>query len=245
MSSIGEEVVAEGGVRSDAGRPRLTRRDLDALSWLEEMRSVYERDLAVLLGRLAGGGALSLAATRAVVRRWARLDVARAVKVMAHESRYVWLTSQGAALLGVAHWKEPGWAHQRHSCLVAAVRLWLERRGLAEQPVTGWTSERRWRQAHADAVRAGAHVPDALAHLADGRVMPIEVELADKGPSRTLEIAVRLTSSYDQVLYVVAAETQTARTVRGALDSVTRQLARPDDGRVSILELPVDMGGRQ
>lgn len=240
--SSGEETAPRG--RSDAGLPRLTRRDLDALSWLEEMRSMYERDLAVLLGKLAGSEVLSLAATRAVVRRWARLDVARAVKVMAHESRYVWLTGQGAALLGVEHWKEPGWAHQRHTCVVAAVRLWLERRGLADQAVTGWTSERRWRQSHVEAVRGGTHVPDGLAHLADGRVLPVEVELADKGPSRTLEIAVRLTSSYEQVLYVVVAETQTARTVRGALDSMTRQVARPEDGKVSILELPADMGRR-
>lgn len=240
------ETTGQRAERSDSGRPRLTRRDLQALAWLEEMRAVYETDLAVLLGRLSSGEAVSVAAARAVVRRWEALGLARAEKVFAHEARFVWLTLDGARLVANAvNWKEPGWGVMRHTAMVARVRLWLEQRGLGPEgqrsPVTDWTSERRWRQAHLEAVRAGTHVPDGIAHTEDGRAVPVEVELSDKGPTRALEIAVRLTTTHETVVYVVPAGTQTERTVRGALDEASRRIRRQGDGHVGILALPTEL----
>src|SRR5699024_7042605 len=116
---------------------------------------------------------------------WVKLGVAQAQKVFAHEPRCVWLTGDGARLVGARSWTEPGWAVMRHTALVSRVRLWLEVRGLGGQPVDEWISERRWRQRNQDAIRAGKHVPDGIA-MAGGEEHAIEVELSTKGPSKTL-----------------------------------------------------------
>lgn len=226
--------------RADAGKPRLTRRDLATLEWLEDMRAIYETDLAVLLGRLDGRHPVSPTAVRKTIRRWAELGLARAEKAFAHEPRFVWLTNEGARLVGAEHWREPGWAVLRHTALVARVRLWLERRGLAGQPVTEWFSERRWRQMYQEAVRVGAHVPDGVATTPDD-VFAIEVELSDKGPTKTLSTAVRLTQAYPNVVYVVPGQSQTARTVQTALNKELQRIRRTGDGKVGVLELPMSI----
>lgn len=232
--------------RADAGIPRLTRRDVAAIEWLEDMRVVYETDLAVLLGRLSGrAGAVSPSAARNAIQRWRKLSLVNASKLFAGEPRMVWLTETGASVAGAGRWREPGVGVLRHTALCARVRLWLEQRGLAGQAVTGWVSERRWRQQHPDAIRHGAHVPDGLAVTEDGQTYAIEVEVSDKGPGRAMEIALRLTQSYARVVYIVEAETQTARTVRGALEqAVTTMRNATGDGQVDVLELP-GSGGEQ
>jgi len=228
--------------RADAGKPRLSQRDLDALEWLEEMRAVYESDLAILLGNLDGRGPVSPTAVRKTIRRWSSLGVAKAEKVLARVPRFVWPTNEGARLVGAQHWTEPGWAILRHTALVSRVRLWLERRGIAGQTVDEWISERRWRQRHQEAVRAGKHVPDAIA-MAGGEEHAIEVELSDKGPSKTLSTAVQLTRGHQHVIYIIPAHSQTARTVQGALDQVLRDKWRKGDGNIGVLELPGDITG--
>lgn len=228
--------------RADAGRPRLTQRDLNAFEWLEEMRAIYETDLAVLLGRLSGRSPVSPTAVRKTIRRWSELGLAKAEKVFTRVPRFVWLTGDGARLVGASSWTEPGWGVMRHTALVSRVRLWLEVRGLGGSPVDEWISERRWRQRHRDAIRAGAHVPDGVA-MAGGEKNAIEVELSDKGPGKTLATVVQLTRGYPQVIYVVPGQSQTARTVRTTLDQELRQKWRQGDGKVTVLELPDDITG--
>lgn len=231
--------------RSDRGQPRLTRRDLEALAWLEEMRAVYETDLAVLLGRLAGRDPLSKSATWSAVGRWEKLGLARARKYLADEPRFVWLTLDGARLVANAQgWKEPGWGILRHTALVARTRLHVER---SEQrkgtPIQEWISERRWRQSHTDAVRAGAHVPDAVIVEHDGSRTGVEVELSDKGPARALRIASELAGTYPRVLYVVQQGTQTARTAKAAADEALQRQARRGAqlGTFQTLQLPEEV----
>ena len=226
--------------RADAGIPRLTPRDEQALAHLEDMRAMWEPDVALLLGQLAGrSAAVSATSVRTAIRRWAKLGAVKAEKIYAHEPRIVWLTDTGAGLAGVKSWREPGKGVMRHTAELARVRQWLEARGLAGQPVTSWISERRWRQAHKDAIRAGAHVPDGIAVTADGAEYAVEVELSSKGPSRTLDTAVRLTQQYRYVVYLVPAGSETARTVRTALDQAIRDRRIPEgSGKVEIMELP-------
>ncbi len=69
----------------------------------------------------------------------------------------------------------------------------------------------------------------------------IEVELSDKGPTKTLGIAVRLTQSYPNVVYIVPGQSQTSRTVRGALDKELAHTWRKGDGKVGVLELPTSI----
>ncbi len=218
----------------------MTSRDVAALEWLEDMRVVYETDLAVLLARLSGrDDAVSPSAVRSAIQRWRKLSLVSASKLFAGEPRMVWLTETGASVAGAVRWREPGVGVLRHTALVARVRLWLEQRGLAGQDVAEWVSERRWRQQHPDAVRHGAHVPDGLAVTEDGQTYAIEVEVSDKGPGRAMEIAMKLTQTYARVVYVVPGETQTARTVRGALERALSTMRNVvGDGQVSILELP-------
>lgn len=225
--------------RADAGVPRMTRRDLAVLEWLEEMRVIYEPDLAELLGRLSGRDQrVSPTAVRTALRRWRSLDVAKSEKLFAHEPRLIWLTEKGSALVGSGvRYREPGTGILRHTALISRVRLWLEQRGLGGQPVVQWTSERQWRREHQAAVRGGAHVPDGIAVTPDGTEYAIEVEISDKGPSRTMTIAVQLTTAYQNVVYIVPGHSQTARTVRGALEEASRTYRRDGDGKVSIIEM--------
>lgn len=228
--------------RADAGKPRLTQRDLDALEWLESMRAIYESDLAVLLGRMDGRDPVSPTAVRKTIRRWSALGLARAEKAFTKVPRFVWPTTEGARLVGATSWTEPGWAVLRHTALISRVRLWLEDRGLGGQPVDDWISERRWRQRNQEAVRAGKHVPDGIA-ISGGAEHAIEVELSDKGPGKTLSTAVQLTRGHSDVIYVVPGQSQTARTVRGVLDKELKDKWRKGDGKITVLELPGDITG--
>lgn len=226
--------------RADAGIPRLTPRDEEALAQLEDMRAMWEPDLAALLGWLAGrDAAVSATSVRTAVRRWSKLGLARAEKLYSQEPRIVWLTEEGARLAGARSWREPGKAILRHTAELARVRMWLESRGLAGQAVVGWVSERRWRQQHKEAIKSGAHVPDGIARTGDGEEYAIEVELNSKGPGKTMDTAIKLTRQYRHIVYLVPAQSETARTVRGALErAMDDRRAEVGAGQVYIMELP-------
>src|SRR5690606_41268904 len=80
--------------------PRLTGRDLSALAYLEEMRAMWEPDVAVLLGRLSGRGPVSPTSVRTALRRGSKLGMVQVSKLYAHQPRLVGLTSQGYAMTG-------------------------------------------------------------------------------------------------------------------------------------------------
>ena len=220
--------------------PRLTGRDLSALAYLEEMRAMWEPDVAVLLGRLSGRGPVSPTSVRTALRRWSKLGMVQVSKLYAHQPRLVWLTSQGYAMTGgTGTWREPGPGVLRHTAEVARMRSWIEDRGIAGQKVVEWVSERRWRQEHAEAVRQGAHVPDAVAVVEDGTVWALEVELSSKTPGRTLDIAIMLTNAFPHVAYLVPEGSQAARTVRGSVAELAQQRGvSGGQGVMKVVEMP-------
>jgi hypothetical protein len=224
--------------RADAGVTRFTGRDVAALTWLTNMRAIGEQDLSVLLARLAGrpGTALGVHATRDVVDRWRRAGVAERRRVFARSQPYIWVTFDGARLAaGVDHWNEPTWSALPHLGAVARARLWLE--AMRGWEVTEWVSEREWRIANDRLIKlGGAHVPDGELLTADGARRAVEVELSDKGRTRTREIVGKVADRWpDGVLYVVT-EGQAARTVRSAVGEVEAETGIT--GRVHVLDLP-------
>lgn len=197
-------------VKSRAVRP--TARDMAALRWIFEMRVTYQADLAVLLGRLAGREPLGAVTTRDVVRRWERGQLVTARKVLADKSRMVWLTENGARLVGWENgtWHEPtGWSAW-HTAEVAHVRLWLEGDPYFRQNTVGWVTETQLR----DEVlaRTGGkfekgsrpHVPDGALVTADGQRWAVEVERTEKPQLRLQEIVLQLGSSYPYTVYAIA-----------------------------------------
>lgn len=221
--------------RADAGIPRLTARDERALAWLEDMRVIAEPELAVLLGWLAGRGPVSATPVRTAIRRWHKLGLVKVEKLYTGAPRMIWLTSEGAGVVGARGWREPGRGVQRHTAEVARVRLWLEQRGIAGQRVTSWISERVWRQGHRRMIEQGQHVPDGVAVTEDGTQYAIEVELSDKGPGRTAAITQELTKTFSHVIYLVPAQSAAARQARKALEQASHLAG---SGRAHVMELP-------
>lgn len=201
--------------RADAGRPRQQPRDVQSLAWLADMRAAFEPDVGVLLGRLAGRGPLSVAATQDVVRRWRDLGVADARPYIAGWPRIVTVTSRGYALAGITS-QAPGYTRIAHTALVARCRLWVE--GL--QPEALWTSERALIE-EAGGIRAmsrrvGLHTPDAVVHVGDD-VAAIEVEATRKPVPRLRKILALLLNddAYTSVRYYCATP-EVARAVEAA-----------------------------
>jgi hypothetical protein len=227
--------------RADAGVTRFTSRDVAAMVWLTNMRAIGERDLAVLLARLAGRAKpLGVHATRDVVDRWRRAGVADRRRVWVHTPPYIWLTFDGARLAaGVEHWNEPTWSVLPHLAAVSRARLLLE--ALPEFRGSEWVSEREWRRENDAAIKSGGvHVPDGELITPDGRRLAVEVELSDKGKTRTREIVEKIAVQWPDGLLYVVPEGQVARTVLAAVQTAQEdyQDAGGVPGQVWVLPLP-------
>lgn len=94
----------------------------------------------------------------------------------------------------------------------------------ARRPEAVWLSERQL--AH-DQPRVG-HRPDAVV-FAEGREIPVEVELTPKAPKRLLDIATELVSLYGFVWYFAS------KSARPCLDRVAHRFA---DEVIQVLDLP-------
>lgn len=227
--------------RADAGITRFTSRDVRALVWLTNMRAISERDLSTLLARLSGRAQpLGVHATRDVVDRWRRAGVVVRRRVFAHTPPYVWVTLDGARLAGGAeHWNEPTWSVLPHLSAVARARLLLERQG------DEWISEREWRIENDRAIKSGGvHVPDGEL-VTGGKRYAVEVELTDKGKTRTRKIVDQIAVQWPDGLLYVVPEGQAARTVRQAVTEVERENQERGirGGRVEVLDLPDELPG--
>lgn len=187
--------------RSDAGTIRLMPRDIQALTFIEDMRAIYDSDLAILLERI-GGRAVGLDACRAVVRRWERLGLATSARILVGGPRVIQVTQAGARLVAGDVSVTPVAVSQiEHTCLVARLRLVYE----AEHAGVRWTSERRlirdgWTRILTDGTSRtdpwSGHRPDAIATSADSAGVElheaVEVELHAKSGTITDEIVTKL-----------------------------------------------------
>src|SRR4051812_14718569 len=79
--------------RADAGRPRVSERDVALLSWIGEQYAVSLPQLARLMGRSAH-------AARWLRSRWQRAGWASGGALVVGQPVFVWLTRAGAQLCG-------------------------------------------------------------------------------------------------------------------------------------------------
>ena len=159
--------------RADAG-PRLTGRDMVAMSWLSEMRAATLPQLQALLGYI-GGGSVSDRRTRQIVIRWEALGLAERRTVWHGKPAAVWLTGSGARLVGIDRWRKPAVGTLAHTLAVSEVRIRLA--GPASRK--GWMCETQLRKV----LPAQEHVPDG-AVFTNGKAVAIEMELSPHGRKR-------------------------------------------------------------
>jgi len=165
--------------RRDVG-PRLTVRDERALRWLAEQRAASLPQVARLLGDL-GGHEPGERRTRHLVGRWEELGLATRTSVWHGEPAVVWLTTQGARLVGLTRWRAPSLGTLRHTLAVSEVRLRLAPSGAGRR----WVCEADLRR-HSSG--PGVHVADAgVLDPTDGTWLAVEVELTPHGRRRTAD----------------------------------------------------------
>jgi hypothetical protein len=237
MTAQARDIVTPVGAarparRADAGRIRLSRRDIDGLLLCGEHYGAPYDLLAAALrvppGRLP-----------AILRRWRRSGYA-ATGQLGPGPAWCWLTRDGMTATGLgfaaAH---PALGRLAHIRAVLAARLWLEISPGWASGHAWWHSERRLRASRPAAGRGG-HVPDAEIHWPSipgspyaGQVWAVEVELTPKPIARTTRIMGELlTSVHSMVIYLAAP---------AALPVVTRaaaSLPARDQPRVTVRELP-------
>ncbi|WP_018504707.1 hypothetical protein [Parafrankia discariae] len=231
--------------RSDKGSIRINARDFRCLSWLLEMSSAYEEDLAIVLdpARLTSPNA-----AKAVLRRWRQADLVQAEGLFANRGRIVRLTDDGARLVGeVDHSAAGPVTAAVHTAEVARTRLLLEHRPpLAGIPVVGWVGARHWRDEHEPAVLAGAHVPDGVARLADGSCAAVQVERVNHGISAAIDVATDLLRRFPRVVYAVPAMSGgVAAVIESAVAAAAREIrfAGAEPATALVISIPDRLRG--
>jgi hypothetical protein len=195
--------------RADAGRIRLTQRDIDGLVLCAEHGGAPYDLLAAALE-------VTPARLRAIVTRWRHAGYA-ATGRLGPGPAWCWLTPAGMTLCGFNYpATRPALARLAHLRAVLAVRTHMTARTDWQANPPWWHSERRIRAHHH---AAGApHRPDAEIHWPsregqpnEGRVWAIEVELTPKPVNRAITIMGTLlspASGYDRVIYYAARPAQ-------------------------------------
>lgn len=219
--------------RSDAGRVRLTARDIHGLLLCAEHYAAPYDLLAVALGAQP-------ARLRAIMARWRAAGYA-VTGMLGPGPAWCWLTPAGMAACGHS-WpaRPPALARLAHIRAVLAARIWLESSPAWPDGGAWWHSERRIRAALP--LNAGTgHVADAEIHWPSdgtsqyaGQVWAVEVELTPKTAVRTGNIMAGLLSQprYAQVVYL------TAPAARPVVTNTAGRLPEPQRGRVAVRDLP-------
>jgi hypothetical protein len=219
--------------RSDAGRVRLTGRDVAGLLLCAEQYAAPYDLLASALG-------VRPARLRGITARWRHAGYA-ATGTLGPGPAWCWLTPAGMAACGLGYpARPPALARLAHIRAVLAARLWLQASPAYADAKAWWRSERRIRAALASNAGA-AHVPDAEIHWPSiaasphaGQVWAIEAELTPKPAARTARIMHGLLSPprYAQVIYL------TAPAARPVVARAAGDLPGPLRDRVAVRGLP-------
>jgi len=223
---VEREAGAPRRPRSDAGKARLTWRDLRALRFIGEQYAITHEQLERLLalfGEEPARERVSQAMAYRTRARWARAGLAEARQVVSTEPPIVWLTARGRQLveLDVKSWR-PSMNTIRHVPAVAEVRLYMER-SMREGE---WVSERLLAGDQAvgrRGVSAGQR-PDAEWRYGDGQVLAVEVELSQKEEGRLRRVMRDRLERYENVWYFAPAEPPSLRAlVERVGDSLYRE----------------------
>lgn len=214
--------------RSDKGSKRIVSRDLEALTFIEDMRAIAESDLGVLLARLAGNSEpVKASGVRHVVKRWVDQGWATTRPNPWQGGRIVELKSAGAVLVtGVDRRPTPvAFALIPHTVWLSRIRLAYEGQGWT------WESERTIHREGTTARREdgttfhrggidvetgrplepaqrGEHAADGIATSPNGLRVAIECELTAKQAHRYAQILPSLATDlrHDRVHYWAPAE---------------------------------------
>lgn len=174
--------------RCDAGKTRLTQRDIFALTWIAHQYAIRLDHLQRLLGRYAGYGArhanwVSENAARSVVHRWKQMGYVHIAGIRDKEPFWIWTSKKGLKKLGLPYTytdlEASGLDAFIHLYAINAIRLDLE----ADTPDLHWISERTLRREQVRIKeKAYLHRPDGVAVFADGFMIALEAELSTKKP---------------------------------------------------------------
>jgi hypothetical protein len=218
--------------RSDAGKVRLTPRDLDALTLTAEQYAAPYDLLAATLG-------VTESRTRGITARWRMAGLAE-TGVLSAGPAWCWPTPEGIRHTGHP-WRaeQPPMSRLAHIRAVLATRAAMESGPAWQRWHAQWTSERHLR-ADTPGVGTAGHVPDAEVTWPAidgspraGEQWAIEVELTPKPHHRTQTILSGLLAQpYARILYLCAPQ---------ALTVITRAARqhRPDQAaRITVQPLP-------
>jgi hypothetical protein len=200
-SRAGEAPALGRRRRRDAGIPRLTPRDVEALRWVGDQYACRLDHLQVVLGRLRSGRPITASSARAVLERWESQGLAARRSLLQGQAPWVWLTPRGlsTARLPYAPWSpSPTVRTLWRAEAVNPVRLFLEGR------MTGsvWRSERALRlgQPQAAQVPAGELVDPA------GSLIAVEVEAEPRSPAARAAMMRTLAGQSDALWWFASAE---------------------------------------
>ena len=229
----GQVAARDAPRRSDAGRIRLTERDVSGLLLCAEHYAAPYDLLATALDARP-------ARLRAITARWRAAGYA-ATGTVGPGPAWCWLTPAGMTATGHP-WpaRPPALSRLAHIRAVLAARLWLQAAPAYGEGGAWWRSERRLRAALPAGVGA-AHVADAEIHWPSatpgphaGQVWAVEVELTPKPAGRTARIMTGLLArpGYAQVIYLVSPA------ARAVVTTTAANLPAAQRGRVAVRDLP-------
>jgi hypothetical protein len=237
VSGLIVEQPPQARQRSDAGRVRLSGRDVAGLMLVAEQYAAQYDLLAAALG-------VQPARLRGIVARWRNAGLVQ-TGTLGPGPAWCWLTSAGMSACGLSYpARPPALSRLAHVRAVLAVRLWLEGGQAYGEGRAWWRSERKIRAALPSNAGA-AHVADAEIVWPSldgsgyaGQTWAVEVELTPKPAARTSRIMTGLLArrGYDQVVYLAspAARPVVVRAVAG--------LPPGQGARVAVRDLPATAG---
>jgi len=172
--------------RPDAGQVRITKRDVEVVTFMGEQYGVRKDQLPQLVGEV------SERTVRALIDRWVRAGLINRRTIFAGDHAWLWPTREGLELSGdpLPYW-EPRPGILEHVYWVNEIRF----RVAAKHPDSSWISERRLR-AEAGGANRPEHMPDGLV-LKAGKQIAIEVQLAQKSRDRSAASLAYLSETYD------------------------------------------------
>lgn len=216
--------------RSDTG-PRITDRDIKALTWIAQQYAISLDHLSLLLARLpspAGpgaqtkqAGALTTKRAMEIVKRWETLGLVEKAWILHGQPPWVWVTHTGLQLIASKGQTElrpytPSAAKLEHIHQTNRARIFIE----ARRQDAIWYSERTIAAGiKAERGKRQAHRPDAVVRLDNGRHIAVEIELTNKTRARLNAILSELATStmYHTVWYFT--RDRTHRTISDLIEA--------------------------